>query len=265
MRAAPSCTMRIDADLSVEEQQRTYDIESVVRPYEGQAWGQRASRSEEGQSGRSRAPPLRSSATAYRRSDMLRSVARAVRPRVGPASRPAPRRTLFWGATPGAAASAATAGAAAGSELTATHVPSVAGDLLPLVLGVVLAHAAIDDEGDDDRLTQPPWKVESFGDKGSGAVAARDIARGERLIAERPLCIWPNNLSEDEARRLFEAMTPTEQSLFMDLARTEGTGSVKALDEIRARRATNGFSIPLLDASGKSQGAAGMVFPKIAR
>lgn len=196
---------------------------------------------------------------------MLRSVARALRPRVGPRSRPAPRRTLFWGATPGAAASAATAGAAAGSELAATHVPSVAGDLLPLVLGVVLAHAAIDDEGDDDRLTQPPWKVESFGDKGSGAVAARDIARGERLIAERPLCIWPNNLSEDEARRLFEAMTPTEQSLFMDLARTEGTGSVKALDEIRARRATNGFSIPLLDASGKSQGAAGMVFPKIAR
>jgi hypothetical protein len=34
------------------------------------------------------------------------------------------------------------------------------------------------------------------------------------------------------------------------LARTEGTGAVGNLDDIRAKRATNGFSIPLLDAQG---------------
>jgi hypothetical protein len=200
--------------------------------------------------------------------DMLRSAARVLRannrPQAGPLSS---RRRLFWGASAGAASSSAGAAstAAASANLAANHVPSVAADLLPLVFGVVLAHAAIDEEGDDERLTSPPWKVESFGGKGSGAVASRPIERGERLIAERPLCIWPNNLSEEEARRLFEAMSPTEQKVFMDLARTEGTGAVGNLDDIRAKRATNGFSIPLLDAQGASKGVAGMVFPKIAR
>lgn len=195
--------------------------------------------------------------------DMLRSAARVLRannrPQAGPLSS---RRRLFWGASAGAASSSAGAAstAAASANLAANHVPSVAADLLPLVFGVVLAHAAIDEEGDDER-----WKVESFGGKGSGAVASRPIERGERLIAERPLCIWPNNLSEEEARRLFEAMSPTEQKVFMDLARTEGTGAVGNLDDIRAKRATNGFSIPLLDAQGASKGVAGMVFPKIAR
>ncbi|GAA5957351.1 hypothetical protein JCM8115_006965 [Rhodotorula mucilaginosa] len=199
---------------------------------------------------------------------MLRSAARVLRannrPQAGPLSS---RRRLFWGASAGAASSSAGAAstAAASANLAANHVPSVAADLLPLVFGVVLAHAAIDEEGDDERLTSPPWKVESFGGKGSGAVASRPIERGERLIAERPLCIWPNNLSEEEARRLFEAMSPTEQKVFMDLARTEGTGAVGNLDDIRAKRATNGFSIPLLDAQGASKGVAGMVFPKIAR
>lgn len=177
------------------------------------------------------------------------------------------KRTLFWGASAGAASSSATAAAAAAASanLAANPVPSVAADLLPLVFGVVLAHAAIDEEGDDERLTSPPWIVESFGGKGAGAVAARPIARGERLIAERPLCIWPNNLSEEEARRLYEAMSPAERHVFDQLARTEGTGSVGKLDDIRAKRATNGFSIPLLDAQGASLGVAGMVFPKIAR
>ncbi|GAA5988506.1 hypothetical protein JCM10908_003593 [Rhodotorula pacifica] len=197
---------------------------------------------------------------------MLRGFSKVIRSqtRTRPRSLDA-RRTLFWGASAGAAASSSAAAAAASTSLAANHVPSVASDLLPLVFGVVLAHAAIDEEGDDERLTSPPWKVESFGGKGSGAVSTRPITRGERLIAERPLCIWPNNLSEEDARRYFEAMTPAEQKVFMDLARSEGSGSVNNLDDIRAKRATNGFSIPLLDAHGASRGVAGMVFPKIAR
>lgn len=209
---------------------------------------------------------------------MLRSLAQTARrtqsARLG-------RRSFFWGASSassssaGAAASAAAAANAAHStaDLAASHVPSVASDLLPLVFGVVLAHAAIDDQ-DENRSSSPPWTVRAAGDtpgaKGQGAFAARNLSRGERLIAERPLCIWPNNLSESEARTLFEAMSPAEQRAFMDLARsddadTAGVNRVAGLDEIRARRATNGFSIPLLDAEGKSQGAAGMVFPQIAR
>lgn len=45
--------------------------------------------------------------------------------------------------------------------------------------------------------------------------------------------------------------------MFLELARTEGEGEVKELDEIRAIRATNGFAVEL-PGGGKT---ASMVFP----
>lgn len=202
---------------------------------------------------------------ARRRSAMLRSAARSFRPRLQPLRTtpravPAARRSFFW------SSSSSSAAAASATDLAANHVPSVAPDLLPLLFGVLLAHAAVDESDDEKTLHSPPWRVESFGDKGFGAVAARDIKRGERLISERPLCCWPNNLSADEAQRLFDAMSEPEQRAFMALAKTEGSGGVSNLDEIRARRATNGFSIPLPAADGSLMGrSVAMVFPKIAR
>ncbi|BGP04067.1 SET domain-containing protein [Rhodotorula toruloides] len=195
---------------------------------------------------------------------MLRSAARACRPRITPLKTtpravPAARRSFFWSSSSSSAAASAT-------DLAANHVPSVAPDLLPLLFGVLLAHAAIDESDGEKTLHSPPWKVESFGDKGFGAVAARDIKRGERLISERPLCCWPNNISADEAKRLFDLMSEQERAAFMALARTDGSGGVTNLDEIRARRATNGFSIPLPAADGTMMGeSVAMVFPKIAR
>lgn len=65
---------------------------------------------------------------------------------------------------------------------------------------------------------------------------------------------------------MFEAMSEQEQAAFMALARTDGSGGVTNLDEIRARRATNGFSIPLPAADGSMMGkSVAMVFPRIAR
>jgi hypothetical protein len=45
----------------------------------------------------------------------------------------------------------------------------------------------------------------------------------------------------------------------MSLSEPDQQAEVGNLDDIRAKRATNGFSIPLLDAQGASKGVAGMV------
>ncbi|GAA5861632.1 hypothetical protein JCM1840_005214 [Sporobolomyces johnsonii] len=192
-------------------------------------------------------------------------LARACRPalrRPKVSSNPSPavlalRRTFFWSSSSSSAAAGAT-------DLASSSIPQVSSDLLPLLFGLVLANAVSSD--DQETEASPPWKVESKGDKGYGAIAARDIAMGELLIAERPLCIWPQGLSEAQARELFEAMGKQEQDAFMQLARTEGEGPVKQLDEIRARRATNGFAIALPPVPGFSGSkTVAMVFPKIAR
>ncbi|GAA5962368.1 hypothetical protein JCM21900_005097 [Sporobolomyces salmonicolor] len=195
----------------------------------------------------------------------MHRLARACRPALArpiASSKPSPavpvlRRTFFWSSSSSSAAAGAT-------DLASSSIPQVSSDLLPLLFGVVLASAVSSDDAEPEA--SPPWKVESKGDKGYGAIAARDIAMGERLIAERPLCIWPQGLSEAQARELFEAMGKQEQDMFMQLARTEGEGPVKQLDEIRARRATNGFAIALPPVPGFSGSkTVAMVFPKIAR
>ncbi|GAA5856639.1 hypothetical protein JCM9279_006016, partial [Rhodotorula babjevae] len=197
---------------------------------------------------------------------MFRAAARTCRPRARPASYstpPAFRRTFFWS---GGSSSSSSASSAA--DLASSHVPAVAPDLLPLLWGVVVSQAAYDDDQDEDKLTSPPWEVREFGDKGAGAVASRDIAMGELLIAERPLCIWPQGLNADAAKKLFDALTPREQEVFMQLSPgTDSEGLVQRLDEVRARRATNGFSIPLPPVPGVTAGgrSVGCVFPKIAR
>ena len=196
---------------------------------------------------------------------MFRAAARTCRPRARPASYNAPpafRRSFFWGS------SSSSAPASSAADLASSHIPAVAPDLLPLLWGVVVYNAAADDDQDEDKLTSPPWEVREFGDKGAGAVASRDIAMGELLIAERPLCIWPQGLNADEAKKLFDALSPREQEVFMQLSPgTDSEGLVQRLDEVRARRATNGFAIPLPAVPGVTAGgrAVGCVFPKIAR
>jgi hypothetical protein len=101
--------------------------------------------------------------------------------------------------------------------------------------------------------------------KGLGAVAEKDLEKGEMLIAERPLCVWPANLDARQAKELFDQLDPREQKAYMDLAPCVAEKDAN-LDDIRSRRAANGFSISLPAVPGYcgSQPVA-MVFPKISR
>jgi len=123
--------------------------------------------------------------------------------------------------------------AAASAGLGPHSIPHVDPSLLPVLFAIILTilAPAHTDEGEDedgnDTLHNPPWVVTDFSadGKGFGAVAARDIHLGERLIAERPVCVWPQGLSPQKANELFEVMDPHAQKVFMELARTEGRKS----------------------------------------
>ena len=112
-------------------------------------------------------------------------------------------------------------------------IPHVDPSLLPVLFAILLSVLAPphSDDGEDDEgndtLHNPPWVVTDFSQdgKGFGAVAARDIAAGERLIAERPVCVWPQGLSKERAGELFNQMDERAQRVFMELARTEGRES----------------------------------------
>lgn len=156
------------------------------------------------------------------------------------------RRTLFWSST-----------APVATTLAATAIPSVAPTLLfPLLAAILLASDS------EDLADDPPWTPTdmSAAGKGIGALASRQLERGELLIAERPLCVWPQGLSPEQAEELFKGLSARQQKVYMELAKTDGK-SVAGMSEILARRATNGFAVAL-PGSGK---VVGMLFPRIAR
>lgn len=152
-------------------------------------------------------------------------------------------------------------------ELASGSIPHVADSLLPILFAVVLAAGS----GDEEDAQPPPWTVRSTevqvgrrgekASKGAAAFASRPLQRGELLIAERPICCWPQGLSEEQARELFEQLGEKEKKVYLALSRTEGDGPVKDLDEIRAIRATNGFALQLPGSST----TAGFVFPSESR
>ncbi|GAA5886933.1 hypothetical protein JCM6882_009390 [Rhodosporidiobolus microsporus] len=184
------------------------------------------------------------------------------RPSLAANTRPKASRRTFWGS-----AAATSTAVETTSELASSSIPSVSADLLPLLFAVVLANAVTsDDEDAEAALHTPPWTVRAADSgAGQGAFASRPIALGEMLIAERPLCVWPNGLSEEEARRLFEQMSEKQKRVFLEL--TDGGDEVRGkLDEVRVRRACNAFSLPVPGVEGAGKGRnMGFVFPKIAR
>lgn len=70
--------------------------------------------------------------------------------------------------------------------LSADQIPSVHVDFVPLMLGVVLS--AI---GAGAVAGEALFRVEKIDGKGDGAFANKSLKVGEVIIAERPLCIWP--------------------------------------------------------------------------
>ncbi|GAA5944284.1 hypothetical protein JCM10213_003212 [Rhodosporidiobolus nylandii] len=190
----------------------------------------------------------------------LRPSVRSLRAPARPTPRPSTSRSFWSSSSPSPSTFVASTSSAAADA--AGSIPSVAPDLLPLLFGVVLANAASED-GEEER-ERGEWEVrEGGGGEGVGAFAKRDVKMGELLIAERPLCVWPNGLSELQARQLFDQMTPAQQKVFMSL--TDGGPETRGqLDEIRVRRACNGFSLPVPGVGGQGGGNMGFVFPRIA-
>ncbi|GAA5935793.1 uncharacterized protein JCM15063_001806 [Sporobolomyces koalae] len=171
------------------------------------------------------------------------------------------QRSSFWSS----AASASSSGVPA-VDLAATSIPHCGSDILPYLFGVVLANAAtgLDDDDDVEQLHVPPWTANTFDRKGLGAIASKDLELGSLLIAERPLCIWPTTLDAAQARQLFEQLGEREQAAYMSLAPVVAADA--DLDEIRSRRAANGFSIALPPVPGYSASkTVAMMFPKISR
>ncbi|GAA6005407.1 hypothetical protein JCM11491_003632 [Sporobolomyces phaffii] len=195
----------------------------------------------------------------------MHRIFRSVRPTVRQASKQSTkanhaRQSFFW-----SSASSTSAAAGAGVDLAATSIPHCGPDVLPYLFGIVLANAVagLDDE-DVDKLHSPPWKVASMSAKGYGAVADKDLDLGDLLIAERPLCIWPSKLDQRQAKELFDQMDEREQRAYMDLAPVVAKDA--NLDDIRSRRAANGFSIALPAVPGYSgTQTVSMIFPKISR
>ncbi|KAK4702279.1 hypothetical protein P7C70_g3941, partial [Phenoliferia sp. Uapishka_3] len=179
--------------------------------------------------------------------------ARSLRSTLRKASQSSPRsfsssaRSPFWSSSAPIVA----------THLSASSIPSISPELLlPLLAALLIASDS------EDPSPDPPWTPTdmSLAGKGIGCLAARPLARGELLIAERPLCVWPQGLSPERADELYQALGEKEKKVFDELAITEGKG-VKGMSAVLARRATNGFSVTLPGTGAN----VGMIFPRIAR
>lgn len=90
------------------------------------------------------------------------------------------------------------------------------------------------------------------------------MSAGERLIAERPLCIWPQNLSQEQAAHLLAGLDDSARNAYLALSRSDEANH--KTDQVRAIRATNGFAVQLPSPDDQAPGkTAPMVFPQIAR
>lgn len=137
--------------------------------------------------------------------------------------------------------------------------------------------AARDDEdgnGGSNNQQRPlrPYTVDEMPGKGKGATASRYIARGEVIISERPLLVWPSQLDASRARELIDGLTEPARKAYLSLANASEPGS--NLDPILGIRATNGFSVELPSLPDKLVPAtllaprpsvASFIFPDIAR
>merc|ERR1712093_277443 len=123
-------------------------------------------------------------------------------------------------------------------------LPQVSADLLPLLFAILLASQQDRDEQEQGNSHSDPsaklFTVKSVSDKGLGAFASRDIARGEVIITERPLFIWPTKLDAATAHELVAQLTPSAKNAFFGLANAADPTS--QLDPILAIRATTAAS-----------------------
>lgn len=147
----------------------------------------------------------------------------------------------------------------------------ISNELVPLLLALLLTANAGDD--DTDESGKRPFTVQSVPEKGLGAFASQPISRGEIIIAERALLIWPTKLSLEEAQKLIANLTPSARKAFFSLANIADPSL--NLDPIFGIRATNGFNVELPSMPSKLVSAtltakpapstASFIFSRIAR
>lgn len=167
------------------------------------------------------------------------------------------------------------------SNLSPNALPSIASDYTALLLGVVLSATASGNEEEESAFTVidsaasegNDGEAVPAGGKGLGVVATRSIERGERILSERPLCVWPQGLTIVSARNHFEQLSQEQQEAFMELC-PAAEGLEGKENEILSRRAANGFAItlpPLSDGMtipGFEEGeetTLGFVFSRVSR
>ena len=116
-------------------------------------------------------------------------------------------------------------------------MPSIAPELLALILAIVLASR------DDDQAGGPAepvsrgemaYRVDSSPTAiGQGAFAVRSIQRGEVIVTDAPLVIWPTELSAERANALLDELTPAARRAFDSLADARPAGSPCVADLVR--------------------------------
>ncbi|CAD6575901.1 MAG: hypothetical protein CYPHOPRED_005823 [Cyphobasidiales sp. Tagirdzhanova-0007] len=184
-----------------------------------------------------------------------------------------------WSSTATTAKPFSGSGAGQAAWESIDFLPQISPELLPLFLALLLA--ARDDDGSypsaspsNPTSAQPSILVQAIPDKGLGAIATRPISRGEIIIAERPLVVWPARLDAARAQELLDQLTPSARKAYLSLANAADPSST--LDPILGIRATNGFNVELPPISPQLIPAgllterdkpptASLVFPKIAR
>jgi hypothetical protein len=123
-------------------------------------------------------------------------------------------------------------------------------------------------------LKEKLFTVEAIPSKGLGAIAKKALQRGEVIITERPLAVWPTQLNAQQAQELVGCMTPSAKKAYMSLANASEPSS--QLDPILGIRATNGFNVELpqipanlipagIFQSKNHASTASFIFPRIAR
>lgn len=133
---------------------------------------------------------------------------------------------------------------------SATFLPLIHFDLLPYICAILL-YARKDDESpplspDDSGLL--PYTVRSTDGRGKGAFASETLARGDVILSEQPLIIWPPGLDAKAANKSIAEMTPDAREVFESLVNSQPTTS--KLDPALGIRGSNGFDVQLPEIDG---------------
>ncbi|GAA98059.1 uncharacterized protein L969DRAFT_93322 [Mixia osmundae IAM 14324] len=151
-------------------------------------------------------------------------------------------------------------------------LPHVDPQLLPQILHLVLASS--DEKASEESFAaKRPYEVKEIAGKGKGCIATHSIKRGSVILNERPLLVWRQQLSPDEAEDLASTLDGDVLEILADLS-DSAKEYEPDLHPILAIRATNAFNVelPPLPASLKTPTHlkqlathASMLFPDVAR